>query len=123
MIWIDGMSKSFSDGKELFDKVSLLIPSDITVGILGQPGVGKSTLLKMIAGTELVSKGKIECDGSLIWGGSFNTAMNGQMTLFPTPDCPKIPTVISDGIKSETLLNNSLPSEKYLDIPSIQIID
>ena len=82
MIWIHELDKSFGKEKEIFSGVNLVIPSGLSVGILGAPGSGKTTLLNMIGGAELPSWGKIVLDGTLLWMKSIDTAMHGQMTLY-----------------------------------------
>jgi ATP-binding cassette subfamily B protein len=48
---------------EIFNKVSLHIPSGSKVGIVGQTGIGKSTLLDLLQCHLLPSAGSIEIDG------------------------------------------------------------
>ncbi|WP_374788785.1 ribosome-associated ATPase/putative transporter RbbA [Brucella oryzae] len=45
------------------DKVSLDIPSGIMVGLIGPDGVGKSSLLSLVAGARTVQEGRIEVLG------------------------------------------------------------
>ena len=51
--------------KLLFDQVSFTIPKGAIVGVIGPNGVGKSTLFKMIVGTEAVDKGKFKVGDSV----------------------------------------------------------
>ena len=82
MIWIHELDKSFGREKELFTNVNLLIPTGMTVGIIGNPGVGKSILLNMIAGAELPDRGRVFSDGLHLWSGGIFAAMHGQMTIY-----------------------------------------
>ena len=41
------------------DDVSLTLPSGITVGLIGPDGVGKSTLLSLIAGVKIIQQGSV----------------------------------------------------------------
>ena len=45
------------------DDVSLTLPSGITVGLIGPDGVGKSTLLSLIAGVKIIQQGSVEVLG------------------------------------------------------------
>ena len=82
MIWIHELEKSFGKEKELFDDVNLLIPTGATVGIIGNPGVGKSTLLNIVAGAELPDRGRVSMDGLSLWSGGIFAAMHAKMTLY-----------------------------------------
>jgi ribosome-dependent ATPase len=61
------------------DGISLDIPSGIMVGIIGPDGVGKSTLMALIAGSKKIQKGKV-------------TVLNGDMADFRHRNvvCPRI---------------------------------
>ncbi|HOV27687.1 MAG TPA: ABC-F family ATP-binding cassette domain-containing protein [Pseudobacteroides sp.] len=54
----EGISKSYSE-KILFNDISLGINDGDKIGLIGINGVGKSTLLKVIAGVETADTGKI----------------------------------------------------------------
>lgn len=58
---INGISKAI-DGKQLISDFTYIIARDARIGIVGQNGAGKSTFLRMIAGTELPDS------GSVVWG-------------------------------------------------------
>ena len=51
------------DGKAVFDPVSLFVPNGGVVGVLGENGIGKSTLLRGIAGLERRDAGTVEFCG------------------------------------------------------------
>ncbi|MFZ1704577.1 MAG: energy-dependent translational throttle protein EttA [Saprospiraceae bacterium] len=58
VIDIEGMSKAY--GKRiLIDNFTCSIPKNAIIGIIGPNGVGKSTLFKMIMGTEKPDSGKV----------------------------------------------------------------
>jgi ribosome-dependent ATPase len=42
---------------QALDAVSLTIPKGVTVGLIGPDGVGKSTLLSLIAGIKVIQTG------------------------------------------------------------------
>ena len=58
MILIENLSKSFAD-RTLFSEVSFRINDGEKVGIVGKNGTGKSTLIKIIIGTEEFDSGTI----------------------------------------------------------------
>jgi ATP-binding cassette ChvD family protein len=58
VIEIEHVSKAY-DGRVLIDDLSLSIPKNAIVGIIGPNGVGKSTLFRMIMGEEKPDKGSI----------------------------------------------------------------
>ena len=59
VIELNKVTKSY-DGRVLIDDLSLSIPKNAIVGIIGANGVGKSTLFRMIMGEEKVDAGSIE---------------------------------------------------------------
>ncbi|MBE6790724.1 MAG: ABC transporter ATP-binding protein [Clostridia bacterium] len=58
MIEIKNISKSF-DGKQILDNVSFSVKKGECVAIMGRSGVGKTTLLRIIAGLEVPDGGEI----------------------------------------------------------------
>ncbi|MDH2999451.1 multidrug ABC transporter ATP-binding protein [Chelonobacter oris] len=48
---------------QALDDVSLILPQGVTVGLIGPDGVGKSTLLSLIAGVKLIQQGRVEVLG------------------------------------------------------------
>lgn len=58
MIDVIGLAKRFSD-KKLFENVNLRFTDGNTYGIIGANGAGKSTFLKIVAGTMDASEGQI----------------------------------------------------------------
>jgi sulfate-transporting ATPase len=59
VIDIKGLTKGF-DNRLLIDNLSLSIPKNAIVGIIGPNGVGKSTLFRMIMGEDLPDAGTID---------------------------------------------------------------
>ena len=45
------------------DNIQLSIPAGVTVGIIGPDGVGKSTLLSLIAGERMMQQGSLQVLG------------------------------------------------------------
>lgn len=67
MFLLDRLCKRFQPGGEaLFHDVSLAISAGECVAIMGESGVGKSTLLNCIAGLETIDGGRIELEGERI---------------------------------------------------------
>jgi len=70
MLELDGLAKRFDGqaGRALFSHVSLRLAPGECVAIMGESGVGKSTLLNCIAGLEAVDAGSIQLDGTELVG-------------------------------------------------------
>lgn len=66
MIKIEHVSKSF-DGHKVLDDVSIYIKPGTIYGIIGENGVGKSTLIQCLAGVYEQDTGRIEIDGKSIY--------------------------------------------------------
>jgi putative ABC transport system ATP-binding protein len=63
MLQIQGLGKSFAD-TSVFHDVSLELRSGEFVALLGESGVGKSTLLNCIAGLDRADRGQVLIDGT-----------------------------------------------------------
>uniref|UniRef100_UPI003BAC12E4 ABC transporter ATP-binding protein n=1 Tax=Stappia sp. TaxID=1870903 RepID=UPI003BAC12E4 len=66
--------------KVIVDDVTLDLPSDRNIAILGENGAGKSTLMRLIAGAELPDRGRILRHGIVSWPLGFSGGFNGDMT-------------------------------------------
>ena len=64
VIELKDVSKKFDD-HILYENLNLNIPKGSVVGIIGGNGVGKSTLFRMIAGTEQPDSGEIHLGESV----------------------------------------------------------
>ncbi|MCJ2054724.1 ABC transporter ATP-binding protein [Methylobacterium sp. J-070] len=66
----------------ILDQASFTLKPGISYGILGINGAGKSTTMRLIAGTEDASKGKIRRDRRVSWplgfAGGFHPKMSGR---------------------------------------------
>ncbi len=58
LISAEKISKAYSE-KKLFDQISLSISEGEKIGVIGINGTGKSTLLKVLAGVEVLDEGRI----------------------------------------------------------------
>ncbi|MRX49670.1 ATP-binding cassette domain-containing protein [Paracoccus sp. S-4012] len=62
------------------DDISATFPTGVSVGLLGRNGAGKSSLLRMIAGTMRPTSGRIWSDGTLSWPVGFAGSFHGDLT-------------------------------------------
>ena len=67
LLAIEGLSKSY-DGTPVFDGVALTLARGEFVALLGESGVGKSTLLNCIAGLDRADRGHITFQGRALDG-------------------------------------------------------
>ena len=70
MIRVEGVSKRFRD-KVVLDRVSLDVPDGATTVILGPSGIGKTVLLRIMAGLQTPDEGQVLRDGRRIGFGRF----------------------------------------------------
>jgi sulfonate transport system ATP-binding protein len=66
MLTIGNISKTYSDGTEALRSVSLELPPGGITAVIGGSGCGKTTLLRLIAGLDHASGGRIAVDGETI---------------------------------------------------------
>ena len=68
MIEINGLNKYFSESGVLsLDNVSMTVPDNSIVGLIGINGAGKSTLLRIIAGIYKQDTGTVSVDGERVY--------------------------------------------------------
>ncbi len=68
MIEINGVNKFFSESGVLsLDNVSMTIPNNSIVGLIGINGAGKSTLLRILAGIYKQDTGTVSVDGERVY--------------------------------------------------------
>ena len=58
--------------------VSITLPRDRNIGILGVNGAGKSTLLRLLGGMDMPSKGKLDTSLSCILASGAKRRFSGQ---------------------------------------------
>jgi capsular polysaccharide transport system ATP-binding protein len=71
--------------KTIAKELNVVFPKGRAVALLGRNGTGKSTLLRMIAGTEDPSSGEIFSVGTISWpvgfAGSFHAELTGAQNV------------------------------------------
>ena len=67
------------------DRLNAVFPTGASVALLGRNGAGKSSLLRMIAGTMAPSSGRVLSDGTISWpvgfAGSFHPELTGAQNV------------------------------------------
>lgn len=88
MIRLDNVSKRYrARGVTTIvaDRIDATFPTRVSVGLLGRNGAGKSSMLRMIAGTMLPTSGRIWSDGTISWpvgfAGSFHSELTGAQNV------------------------------------------
>lgn len=88
MIVLQNLTKIYRRvGKQTIvaDRISAVFPTGQSVALLGRNGAGKSSLLRMIAGTMVPSSGKVMSDGTVSWpvgfAGSFHPELTGAQNV------------------------------------------
>ena len=67
LLRVEQLAKRYADAP-VFEQVSFEVARGEVVAILGESGVGKSTLLNMLAGLDLPSAGRVELAGRALQG-------------------------------------------------------
>jgi ribosome-dependent ATPase len=79
---LEGVTQRY--GKVLaLDNVSLDIPSQKMIGLIGPDGVGKSTLLGILAGVRKLQQGKVDVLGGNIDSAAFRKAVSARIAYLP----------------------------------------
>ncbi len=115
MIDVDQLVKRYSShGPVVLGGVSFSVASGRTAAILGKSGVGKSTLLRCLAGLDGFESGSIVVDGVGIKGGESPTPLRGRvgvvfqsLELFPHLDvvanCVLAPVIVKGIDRAEAV--------------------
>jgi capsular polysaccharide transport system ATP-binding protein len=83
MIEFQNISKAYKLGsgkKVLLNNVSFRFEQGVNIGILGVNGAGKSTILRLIAGSEAADKGRILRSGTFSWPLGFAAGFQGSLS-------------------------------------------
>ncbi|WP_068108570.1 ABC transporter ATP-binding protein [Tropicimonas marinistellae] len=88
MIRLSDLSKTFYTGgnrKVVLDNVNAVFPTGESVALIGRNGAGKSSLMKIIAGTMDPDNGVVSSDGTISWpvgfAGSFHAELTGAQNI------------------------------------------
>jgi len=88
MIELVNLTKQYLVGKKkktVLRNINACIKPGRNLGILGQNGAGKSTMLRLIGGAELPTSGKVLRQGKVSWpigfGGGFHGSLTGRENL------------------------------------------
>lgn len=83
MIRLDNLSKTFrmkGRRKTVADGICATFPSRTAVALLGRNGAGKSSLLRMIAGTLSPDRGRVITTGRISWPVGFAGSFHGDLS-------------------------------------------
>lgn len=83
MIVLDQVSKSFKTDngyRVVLDDVSIALPTDRHIGVLGRNGAGKSTFLQVISGAQEPDAGRIEKHVRVSWPLGFTGGFHNMLT-------------------------------------------
>lgn len=83
MIEVDNVVKEYHTRSGLvrvLDRVNLTVRPGQQLGILGRNGAGKSTIVRLISGTELPTSGTVRRTMSVSWPLAFGGAFQGTLT-------------------------------------------
>lgn len=88
MIALENLTKIFRGDKQttvVADNISAIFPTGESIALIGRNGAGKSSLLRMIAGTALPTSGNVRSDGTVSWpvgyAGSFHPDLTGAQNV------------------------------------------
>lgn len=83
MIYFDTVTKIYNSKnvrKTILDGVTFTFADKKNIAIMGQNGAGKSTIMRMLAGIELPTSGRVRRDEKVSWPMGFSAGFNGTMT-------------------------------------------
>ncbi|MEM7719923.1 MAG: ATP-binding cassette domain-containing protein, partial [Pseudomonadota bacterium] len=118
MIRLHNVSKRFQTHgvqKVVADRLSMTFPKGSAVALLGRNGAGKSSLLKMIAGTMQPDRGQIEIAGTVSWPVGLSQSFHVDLTgLQNTRFVARIYGVDSDRLEEFVLSFSELGDHFFL---------
>ncbi len=85
MFEIKNLTKSYltpNGRRYVFKDLSLVVPPDRNIGLIGRNGAGKSTLMRLLSGVDTPDSGRVLTDRSISWpvgqSGGFQSGMSGR---------------------------------------------
>jgi ribosome-dependent ATPase len=79
---VKGVTHRYRDVVAL-DNVSIDIPANRMIGVIGPDGVGKSTLLGLLAGVRIIQEGDVQVLGGNIGDAQFRTSIASRIAYLP----------------------------------------
>jgi capsular polysaccharide transport system ATP-binding protein len=64
----------------VFRDLSLELPGEVNIGLIGRNGAGKSTLMRLLSAVDMPDRGRIETNASLSWPVGLMGGMQGNLT-------------------------------------------
>lgn len=83
MIRLNNITKSYmtlNGRKYVFRNLSLDIPGNVNIGLIGRNGAGKSTLMRLLSAVDFPDSGKIITYGRLSWPVGLRSGMQSNLT-------------------------------------------
>ncbi|WP_092575725.1 ABC transporter ATP-binding protein [Achromobacter sp. NFACC18-2] len=83
MIQIDNVTKSYLTNKGrkfVFRNLSLSLPSNKNIALIGRNGAGKSTLMRLLGGQDVPDSGRIVSTKSISWPVGLSGGFQGSLT-------------------------------------------
>lgn len=120
MIYLRHMSKYYpsrAGRRYIFRDVTLNIPTDRNIGVLGPNGVGKSTLIKLIGGSDRPNQGDIYTDKNISWPIGLGGGLQGSMTARENVRFVARINGYKDATQIERFVENFAEIGSYFDEP------
>lgn len=83
MFTLDNITKSYlttSGRKYIFRNLSMVVPPDRNIGLIGRNGAGKSTLMRLLSGVDSPDSGVVRTDKSISWPVGQSGGFQGSMS-------------------------------------------
>lgn len=83
MFTLENITKSYlttSGRKYIFRNLSMVVPPDRNIGLIGRNGAGKSTLMRLLSGVDSPDSGVVRTDKSISWPVGQSGGFQGSMS-------------------------------------------
>ena len=83
MIRLENLTMTYRVGrgsKTVLDGVDAMIPSGVSLALLGRNGAGKSSLMRLIAGSMAPTSGRVVSTGTISWPVGFSGSFHNDLT-------------------------------------------